>query len=111
MAQLIMLYCAIFFAIETAKNSLRIQRVITRQYPGKTAENLQQLSWIMICVGFILAFTSSAMFLIVMLVVKVGAGMFVDWLHHRRMYLQEQAVSYNVNQLNYQRAKEITCSS
>jgi hypothetical protein len=79
MATLFVIYSAMFFAVESARNMIRVYQVIRRQYVNaELARNLDTLSWIFILTGFILGFTSNLLFLPCILFVRVAAGMLIQ---------------------------------
>jgi len=101
MTQLITIYCLMFFVIECLKNMRRAQRILARTYVGDLDDKLAQASWMMICVGLILSFSSSLIFLPCILFVKMGASMFMDYFNHRNDIRQDLRVMSHAQQLMY----------
>ena len=84
MAQMISLYVAVFFAIECMRNSRRIQRIIARTYVNDLDDKLSQASWMLLMVGIVLTFSSSPLYVVAIICVKVFAGIFVEYMSGRR---------------------------
>ena len=94
MTTLFLVYSAMFFAVESARNTIRIYQVVRKQYVNpELAHNLQSISWVLVLVGFILGFTSNLLFLPTILFIRISAAMFVQH------YFGENRVNSDIDEL------------
>lgn len=76
----IVLFTMILFATESIKNVLRIYQTVRKRYVNpEIVRNLQNLTWVLIASGIVLGFTSNVLFLPMILIAKVAAGMVVEY--------------------------------